>query len=414
MTPRFKRLPLPDDDQVLLEFLQRLDERPCPMSDQVEGFVTEALSPAESEEVLAHLRQCVVCVSVFARLQSLDAEKVDKPQAVLRGSRYHGALVLEGLLGECAAMIALREQVTSLFTWSSVYSDPSAVLIEGETGTGKSALARAMHRASARRNGPFINVNCAAIPEELLEAELFGFERGAFTGAREARTGYFQQAHHGALFLDEIGVTSLRLLPKLLAAIDDKYVHRVGGTRREPADVWVIAASNEDLERAAYERRFRQDLYRRLARVTLRVPPLRERGSDILLLTEYFLERACREHQLPAKSLSNDARSVLLGYSWPGNVRELENVVESAVLFTNNAVVTSEALEALPLRREPTALPATIKPDLVNAERGRLLAVWREASGSLSRAAALLGIPRNTLRYRLRKLNILPDDQKHQ
>jgi DNA-binding NtrC family response regulator len=156
---------------------------------------------------------------------------------------------------------------------------------------------------------------------------------------------------------------------------------------------------------------FRHDLYRRLARVTLRVPPLRERGSDILLLAEYFLERACRDHQLPTKSLSNDARSVLLGHSWPGNVRELGNVVETAVLFTDNAVITSEAL---PLRREPTALPATIKPDAIDAERGRLLAVWREASGSLSRAAALLGIPRNTLRYRLRKLNILPDEQKPQ
>jgi DNA-binding NtrC family response regulator len=410
MSPRFKRLPPPDDNQVLLEFLQRLDERSCSMSDLVEGFAAETLSPAESEEVLAHLRQCVVCVNVLARLQSLDVRKVDKPPAVLRGSGYHGALVLEGLLGDCAAMIALREQVARLLVRSSIYSDLPAVLIEGESGTGKSALARAMHRASARGNRPFINVRLAAIPEALTESTLFGHERGAFTDAREARTGYFQQAHRGTLFLDEIGLMSMSLQLKLLAAIEDKYIRRVGGTRSQPADVWVIAAVNENLERATHERRFRQDLYYRLARIRLRVPPLRERGSDILLLAEHFLKRACRDYQLPAKSLSIDARSVLLRYGWPGNVRELENIVEAAVVFTDNEVITSEALALL---REPTALPA-IKPDSVVAERGRLLAAWREASGSLSRAAALLGIPRNTLRYQLRKLNILSDEPKHQ
>jgi transcriptional regulator with AAA-type ATPase domain/tetratricopeptide (TPR) repeat protein len=316
---------------------------------------------------------------------------------------------LAELLGESPGMVALREKVTRLLQNPSDGRRLPSVFIEGETGTGKSALARLMHAASPRRDGPFIAVNSAAIPETLVESHLFGNTRGAYTDAKEARPGFFQQANHGTLFLDEIALMSVGLQPKLLTAIEDRAVQRVGGKNSEPVDIWVVSASNLNVEDAIRAGKLREDLYHRMARVILRLPPLRERGDDILLLAEHFLERACREHGLPPKRLDADARGALLAYGWAGNVRQLENVIERSAVFAGTDVITARALE-LPTggAAASAARHAPMTPESDAAERERMLAVWDAAKGNLSRAASELGIPRNTLRYRLEQLGLLP------
>jgi transcriptional regulator with PAS, ATPase and Fis domain len=191
------------------------------------------------------------------------------------------------------------------------------ILILGETGTGKGLLAGILHRAGPRAAGPFVDVNCAAIPETLLEAELFGFERGAFTDARHAKPGLLQMAHRGMLFLDEVGLLPEALQAKLLKVLEERTVRRLGSTRSEPVDVWIVSATSEDLRAAAGARRFREDLYHRLAILTLRLPPLRERGEDVGRLAEQFLRQACEDYGLAPRTLAPDAQAALRAHSWP-------------------------------------------------------------------------------------------------
>ena len=224
------------------------------------------------------------------------------------------------LLGVSRGIVAVREKVQQLLRQSATHRLPP-ILLCGETGTGKGLLARIIHGAGPRRDGPFVDVNCAAIPETLLEAELFGFERGAFTDARRAKPGLFQTAHRGTIFLDEVGLLPETLQGKLLKVIDERAVRRLGSTQSEPVDVSILAATNEDLVAAVRARRFRQDLYHRLAVLTVELPPLRERRDDIVLLAEDFLTRTCAEYGLEPKALAAEAKAALYGYRWPGNVR---------------------------------------------------------------------------------------------
>jgi transcriptional regulator with PAS, ATPase and Fis domain len=218
---------------------------------------------------------------------------------------------LADLVGESPGISAIRAQVRRLLLHQKTAGRLPSILILGETGTGKGLLARAVHRASTRASGPFVPVNCAAIPETLLEAELFGFERGAFTDARQGKQGLFQSAHGGTLFLDEIGAIPLSLQAKLLTAVEERTIRRLGSTRSEPLDVWILAATSEDLLTATREHRFREDLYHRLSVMTIVLPPLRERVSDITLLAEHFLRRLCAEYGLAPKRLAPDARGLL-------------------------------------------------------------------------------------------------------
>jgi DNA-binding NtrC family response regulator len=248
------------------------------------------------------------------------------------------------LLGESPGIVAVREKIARLLERQLDSRRLPPILIRGETGTGKGLLARAIHRAGPRATGSFVDVNCAAIPETLLEAELFGFERGAFTDARQAKPGLFQAAHRGTLFLDEVGLLPEGLQGKLLTVLEEREVRRLGSTRSEPVDVWILAATSADLEAGTRARRFREDLYHRLAVLTLWLPPLRERGRDILLLAEHFLSRACADYILPPKSLSPEAQAALPPYQWPGNIRELANVMERVALLSDELVVTAEML----------------------------------------------------------------------
>ncbi len=318
---------------------------------------------------------------------------------------------LADLLGESPAITSLREKIERLLQRQPDVRRPPPILIQGETGTGKGLLARAIHRVGPRRDGPLVDVNCAAIPETLLEAEMFGFERGAFTDARQAKVGLFQAAHRGTIFLDEVGLLPEPLQAKLLKVIEEQLVRRLGSTRSEPVDVWIVAATSEDLATAIRDRRFREDLYHRLAVLTVALPPLRERGQDILLLAEHFLARACADYQLPPKQLESGARAALLAYRWPGNVRELANVMERVALLSEDPLVSAPMLglpESASTEPGPAARRREEAVSLDDAMRDHLLEVLGQTNWNISRGAALLGISRNTLRSRIEKYGLRP------
>jgi transcriptional regulator with AAA-type ATPase domain/predicted ATPase len=316
---------------------------------------------------------------------------------------------LSELLGVSAKLVELRKSVARLLSGHLEGRRLPPVLIQGETGSGKGLLASAMHRASARASAAFVDVNCAAIPEHLLEAEMFGFERGAFTDARRAKPGLFQVAHRGTIFLDEIGLLSTAFQAKLLKALEDKSVRRLGATRAEPADAWVICATNEDLAAAVRERRFRADLYHRVGVVTLVLPPLRERHGDILLLAKHFAERAGADYGLGPVTITGDAEAALTAYWWPGNVRELSNVIERAVVLADTPTLTAAHLDLPPgpTRRAPApvAAPATPVPTGA-ATREHLERVLTATAWNITRAAAVLGISRNTMKSRMARLGL--------
>jgi two-component system response regulator AtoC len=312
------------------------------------------------------------------------------------------------LLGESPAMQAVADKLRRLVARQRAGQRLPAILLQGETGTGKGLVARVLHRHGVRRLAPFIDVNCAAIPETLLEAELFGFERGAFTDARQAKPGLFRAAHGGVLFLDEVGLLAESLQAKLLTAIEERSVRRLGSTRAEPADVWLISATNSDLQAAVSERRFRGDLYHRLAVITLDMPPLRDRGLDVLLLARQFLDRACAEYGLPPRRLDSGAETHLLKHSWPGNVRELTNVIERAALFSDTPVVTADVLGPLQSPDSGAALRPRADAAVTREEtmRQQLLEALEQTGWNISQAAARLRIARNTVYARLEKLGL--------
>ncbi len=317
---------------------------------------------------------------------------------------------LADLLGDSPAIAAVRDQVRRLLHHEAPARRQPPVLIRGETGTGKGLLAQALHHASPRGRGPFIPVNCAAIPGTLLEAELFGVEAGAFTDARQRKAGLFQTAHRGTLFLDEVGALAHDLQAKLLTAIEDRVVRRVGGVRSEAVDVWVLSATSADLEAAMAAEGFRPDLYHRLATISLWLPPLRERGGDVLQLAGEFLARACDDYGRPQKMLTPDAQAAIAGYRWPGNVRELANVMERVALMTDAPVVDPTDL-ALPSSPERPATAHSDTPAVISGftdslsrfERAQLIAALDIAGWNVVRAAQQLGVPRTTLRHRMTK-----------
>ena len=334
----------------------------------------------------------------------------------LHGSVRYGYMAtppLDAIRGESPRIVAIRAQVTQLLAHQLGARRLPPVLILGETGTGKGLLARAIHHAAPRHAGPFVDVNCAAIPETLLEAELFGYNRGAFTDARQAKPGLFQAAHGGTLFLDEIGLLPAALQSKLHTVLEDRTVRRLGSIRAEPVDVALVAATSVDLKRAVSDGSFRGDLYHRLAVISLELPPLRARGADILALAEHFLVRACADYGLAPRALTPSARDVLGAYRWPGNVRELANAIERVVLLSDADEITAEMLDFL---TEDTHTGESVHPadardaasagSLNDALRARIEAALRDSSGNIRRTASALGISRNTLRARMDKYGL--------
>jgi two-component system response regulator AtoC len=292
----------------------------------------------------------------------------------------------------------------------------ATVLISGESGTGKELAARAIHNHSARSDKPFIAVNCGALPENLIEAELFGHERGAFTGAERQKQGRFELAHAGTLFLDEVGELTSGAQVKLLRALQERRFERVGGTETISVDVRVIAASNQDLKQAIAEKRFREDLYYRLGVIEIRLPPLRARLGDVPQLAEYFLERTAKRHGLPLKTLSDEAIRSLLGYNFPGNVRELENMIERAVITAGAAVevlspahLFGEAAQAIchDTFVNQSFLNLPFKEAVAALERALIRGALEASDGNRAEAARHLGINRRLLYSKLEEHGIL-------
>ena len=300
------------------------------------------------------------------------------------------------IIGDAPAMDEVRHMI------ATVAETEATVLVTGESGTGKELVARAIHRASRRRHMPMVAVNCAGLPEGLVESELFGHERGAYTGATYQRKGKFELADGGTLFFDEIGDISPKTQIDLLRALDEKHITRVGGTREIPVDFRVVAATHRDLRRAVDEDTFRLDLFYRFNVFCIELPPLRERRSDIPLLAQHFLRRYARTMNRQATQFTPEAMLRMRDYDWPGNVRELENAVERAVVLQHGEAI---AADDLPL---PTDKPKESTPlqSLSDVERHHIERVLCSTSGNVSRAARILGIDRVTLYSKIRKYDI--------
>jgi two-component system response regulator PilR (NtrC family) len=321
---------------------------------------------------------------------------------------------LDRILGVSKAMAAVFDLMRSVAPTSST------VLITGESGTGKELVAKAIHALSPRKEAPFVSINCGALPETILESELFGHLKGAFTDAHQNKKGLFEAAHRGTLFLDEVGETPPSMQVKLLRALQERKIRRVGSTDEAEVDVRVISATNVPLETLVAEKRFREDLFYRLQVIPIRTPPLRERREDIPLLAAHFLEKFTAEMGKSVAKVSEEAMGQLMRHGWPGNVRELENVIERAVALETTAAVLPERLpETLRLPTRAAAAPSTVlgppfslDGHVATVERELLHRALLEADGDRMAAAQLLGVSPRSLRYLLQKHGHPQDGQK--
>jgi two-component system NtrC family response regulator len=334
------------------------------------------------------------------------AQARDRQRLVRENRELREALAerhrVEGIVGESGAM----QEVLSIV--HRVAPSDATVLIRGESGTGKELIAKAIHHASPRASGPLVRVNCAALPETLLESELFGHEKGAFTGAGATRHGRFELAHGGTLFLDEIGDLPLHLQVKLLRVLQEREIERVGSSRAITVDVRLLAATHRDLEALVRDGRFREDLYYRINVVTVTLPPLRDRREDIPWLLEHFLDRYAQRNGKTVRGLTREARDVLLRYDYPGNVRELENLVERGVVLTRDDVIGAAdlPLSLTTADEDPVPDDASLSAAVEGLERRMIRAALAQADGVQTKAAETLGISERVLRYKLRKYGL--------
>jgi DNA-binding NtrC family response regulator len=345
-------------------------------------------------EVRLRIRQAVESREMAMHLANLEEEITERSRKSFNERT---------LVSRSRAMARLSDTV------QRVSKMRTTVLIRGESGVGKELVARALHFSSPRNEAPFIAINCAALPHHLIESELFGHERGAFTGAVSRRAGKFELAHRGTLFLDEVGETDLPTQAKLLRVLEQQEFMRVGGSRPVRVEVRLVAATNSDLEEMVREGKFREDLYYRLKVVTLDVPPLRERREDIPELAQTFLERICRQNQLPPRRLTASALDALVRYPWPGNVRELMNTLEAVVVATNSDTIDLEHLPAQATERSLTGTSGAAQlagRSLAEIEAEAIRSTLALVDGSRTEAARLLGVSIRTLRRRIREFGL--------
>ena len=340
------------------------------------------------------IEELVIAIERAARHRALREEVKRLQRMVDSAARF------DEMLGASPAMHAVYDRI------ARVADSDATVLVTGESGTGKELVAHALHRRSKRAGGPFVAINCSALPESVLESELFGHARGAFTDAKAARKGLFVDADGGTLFLDEVGEMPLSVQPKLLRALETRMVRPVGGSAEVPFDVNLVTATNRDLESAVAEKRFREDLFYRINVVHVELPPLRARGNDVLLLAQHFLERFAAKSGKPVLRMSSAVAQKLLAYAWPGNVRELQNCVEQAVALARFEELTVEDLPARirDYRRAHVLVVADDPTELVpmeEVEKRYILRVLEAAGGNKSIAARILGYDRKTLYRRL-------------
>ena len=359
------------------------------------GAFDYVTKPFDVEELRLRVEHAFEKVHLFRELERLKEEV---------GRKYG----VEHVIGRSKQIVDVFKAV------SMVAAKKSTVLITGESGTGKELIARAIHYNSDRRSKPFVVVNCAALPDTLIESELFGYEKGAFTNASQKKVGRFELAHAGTLFLDEIGELNLGTQAKFLRAIEQETFTRLGGTDEIKVDVRVIAASNRDLETMAKAGEFRPDLFYRLNVVSLYLPPLRERPEDIALLLDHFLRLKAQEHSMAPKSLSPEVVDFFTSYYWPGNIRELENLIERLTILTPHETIM---LRDLPTGMRSTDQTATLKEDVLSGskplseavdefERELIVKALQRTGFNQTKAASLLGTSRRILKYRIEKLKI--------
>ena len=375
--------------------------------------------PLDFEELEVTMRNALETTRLRTEVESLRGE-------VRRRTGYHD-------------VIGVSPRMTELmgFVRKIADSEATTILIQGESGTGKDLIAKAIHYQSRRQDKSFVAINCSAIPETLMEAELFGHERGAFTDAKAMKKGLFEMADGGTLFLDEIGELSPLLQAKLLRVLEDQVIRRVGGVRDMQVDVRVIAASNRDLERAVREGGFRQDLYYRLAIISVFLPPLRERKEDILPLVDYFVGRYNRKFKKTVQGITDEMRKLLLKHEWPGNVRELKNAIERAMIleeedhlrpdylpfavgrhtpgqtaFEASSAATGDAVTSPGGRNLPKLFIPQGGTSLEQVERALVEMALQQANGNQTQAARLLDISRDALRYKLKKFGLMHVDEE--
>jgi DNA-binding NtrC family response regulator len=372
------------------------------------NFLTK---PFDDEELLSAIRQCIKVASLERRAQTLEHSLKSAR------SQLHARYDFAQILGEAPVF---RD---ALARAAQVAPTESTVLVTGESGTGKELVARAIHHASARAEGPFVAVNCAALPDTLLESELFGHERGAFTGADRQKPGRFELAAGGTLFLDEIGDLSAAVQVKLLRVLQEREFQRVGGTATLKADVRLLTATNRDLSAEMAAGRFRSDLFYRLSVFNVHLPPLRARGDDVLLLADHFIQTLGPQMGKGDLTLSRDACDLLRHHPWPGNIRELQNAIERSLITSEGTLITAAHLALRPSPMPPPpAVPApasaadpassgTGPRSLEDLERQAVLDALQRAHGHKSRAAALLGLTRFQLYTRLKRhqIAVTPD-----
>jgi two-component system response regulator HydG len=352
------------------------------------GSAVESMKAGAEEYVPKPFTDAELSAAVARALNTLHRRRAARRPA----GDPAGAAV--GLIG---ASLAMRDVVRTI---AKAARTSATVLIAGESGTGKEVVARAIHYQSRRANAPFVPVNCGGIPEGLLESELFGHIKGAFTGATESRAGFFQSADGGSIFLDEVGDTSLAMQARLLRVLEDKHVHMVGSTRSHAVDVRILAATNRDLRALAAKGLFREDLFFRLNVIALALPPLRDRGDDVLLLARHFSDRYAREVGRTAPQFTDRALRVLLDYHWPGNVRELQNVIQRLMVMTEGDTIDVRDLPSL--MRFAAGRGKTPLRTLAAVEAEHIRAVLAGVDGNKTRAAHILGIDRKTLRTKMR------------
>ena len=323
---------------------------------------------------------------------------------MVRGSRLLAVCLLLAFGLSCAALVGCTPPVAE----PDAAGTTATVLLTGETGTGKGLLARFIHRNSNRANHPFVSVHCGAIPENLVESELFGHEKGAFTGAIRQKQGKFELAHKGTIFLDEIGSIGTDVQSNLLRVLQEKEFERVGGNRTIKTDVRVIAATNKNLEQSVEEGSFRGDLYYRLNVFPIYMPPLRERKTDVLLLANFFLEKYAKENQKEIRRLSTPTIDMLMQYHWPGNVRELENCIERAVLLCDGSVVHGYHLPpTLQTGEESDTLPnQSLEEAVANLEREIIIDALKNTRGNMAKAAELVSVTERKFAYKAKKYGV--------
>ena len=369
---------------ILLTAFGTVEEAVSALKEGVTDFLTKPLKDPDALRTLVR--------------RTLENRRRELTLTVLKERELAG-LPPEEVLFAGAAMAEARRLI------GNVADTPASVLISGESGTGKELAARMIHLASQRRDAGFVAINCAAIPENLMESELFGHEKGAFTGATQARPGKFELAAGGTLFLDEIGELPLALQAKLLRVLQERTFERLGGRREIRADVRIVAATNRDLEAEIREKRFREDLYYRLNVFPIHLPPLRERRDGLPILTEYLVLRAAQQIGRAVSLVEPEVHAAFADYDWPGNIRELQNVIERAVILSSGRITLSDLPELI---RRPVKPPSvTTDGSLQDREREAILEVLAQCDGNRRLAAERLGISKRTLQYRLKEYGLV-------